>query len=253
MRAFGTSPFRELTELLYSDKKPGEVVTRRFIVEIIQSLLQIYPEGASPSGFPVSTSRPGSRPTTISFSEQSVPMMARTGSRANMRAAVAASSPIPENHPHISLYIASLLKHQPAVKALTDIFQQPAYDRSGSRILCPASELPAPKPDVHDFLKQAHKDRVYKQYLGEINDVCRDFFWYVVAGDNACFGESELISYKMAYRVMCHSENGLWELAKVDLSTIKPQAPSGASGGVEYEAMDYLVSRTRAGLSQDEG
>jgi len=42
---------------------------------------------------------------------------------------------------------------------------------------------------------------------------------------------------------MCHSENGLWELAKVDLNTIKPQAPSGASGGVEYEAMDYLVSQ----------
>lgn len=46
-------------------------------------------------------------------------------------------------------------------------------------------------------------------------------------------------------RVMCHSGNGLWELAEVDMNSIKPQAPSGASGGVEFEAMDYLVSRAR--------
>lgn len=44
---------------------------------------------------------------------------------------------------------------------------------------------------------------------------------------------------------MCHSGNGLWELAEVDMNSIKPQAPSGASGGVEFEAMDYLVSRAR--------
>jgi hypothetical protein len=45
-----------------------------------------------------------------------------------------------------------------------------------------------------------------------------------------------------SYRIMCHSENTLWELAEVDQDQIKPQAPTGASGGVEFEAMDYLVS-----------
>ena len=40
---------------------------------------------------------------------------------------------------------------------------------------------------------------------------------------------------------MCHSENSLWELAEVDQTKIRPQAPTGASGGVEFEAMDYLV------------
>lgn len=53
------------------------------------------------------------------------------------------------------------------------------------------------------------------------------------------------------FRVMCHSGNGLWELAEVDMNSIKPQAPSGASGGVEFEAMDYLVSCARGGSHPD--
>jgi hypothetical protein len=71
------------------------------------------------------------------------------------------------------------------------------------------------------------------------------------------FGELEALCLRsairtesgLATRVMCHSENGLWELAEVDLDKIKPQAPSGASGGVEFEAIGYLVSRGR--LDQD--
>lgn len=49
---------------------------------------------------------------------------------------------------------------------------------------------------------------------------------------------------------MCHSENGLWELAEVDPATIRLQAPSGATGGVEFEAMDYLVSHIPLFLCQ---
>jgi hypothetical protein len=181
MRSFGTTPFRELADLLYSSKKPGEIVTRRFIVEIMQSLLQIYGEEFHPSPIALSTSRPGSRPTTISFSDQSKPALRHIGSRPNLRpsprTSFAGGSKVPDNHPHIALYLTTLLKHEPETKSLVDIFQQPAHDRTGSRILCPATELPAPQLDVHDFLKQAHKDRVYKHYLTEINEVCRDYFW----------------------------------------------------------------------------
>ena len=183
MRNFGTTPFRELADLLYSSKKPGEIVTRRFIVEIMHSLLQIYPEGYNPSPTAPSTSRPGSRPTTISFSDQSESALRHIGSRPNLRPSPQTSyshgSNVPDNHPHIALYLTTLLKHEPETKSLVDIFQQPAHNRTGSRILCPATELPAPQLNVHDFLKQAHKDRVYKHYLTEINDVCRDFFWWV--------------------------------------------------------------------------
>lgn len=46
-------------------------------------------------------------------------------------------------------------------------------------------------------------------------------------------------------RVMSHGENGIWSLADVDESKIRPQAPTGATGSVEYEAVDYLVRGAR--------
>jgi hypothetical protein len=175
MRGFGTSPFTELAKLLFSEKKPGDIVARHFIVDILLSLLQIYPDTINPS-------RPAGRIKTISFSDQVEPKLNKMGSRSNLRAsAIAQSGPqgaIPNNHPHISFFLAELLKITPEQQvSLEDLFTQPAVNRPGSRLLCPASELPVPKPDVHDFLKKAHKDRVYKTYLEEINGVCREFFW----------------------------------------------------------------------------
>lgn len=44
-------------------------------------------------------------------------------------------------------------------------------------------------------------------------------------------------------RVMCHASNTLWALEQVDESLVeKPVAPGGATGGVEFEAMNYVVS-----------
>lgn len=46
---------------------------------------------------------------------------------------------------------------------------------------------------------------------------------------------------------MHYSKNGIWNFGEVDTETIKPKAPNGASGGVEFEAMRYLVgSSSRA-------
>jgi hypothetical protein len=42
---------------------------------------------------------------------------------------------------------------------------------------------------------------------------------------------------------MCHAGNTLWALDEVDESLVeKPVAPGGATGGVEFEAMNYVVS-----------
>lgn len=44
-------------------------------------------------------------------------------------------------------------------------------------------------------------------------------------------------------RVMCHGSNTLWALDEVDENLVeKPVAPGGATGGVEFEAMNYVVS-----------
>lgn len=200
MRSFGSTPFKELVELLYGEKKPGEVLTRKFIVEILQSLLQIFPE--SPAS--LSEQRPTPRPTSISISEPAVAQLKHKSSRPDFRATPSASqvdstSTIPEGYPCVALYLAALLKQEPEKKSLDDVFSQPAHDRPGSRILCPATELPAPKLDVHDFLKRAHKERVYKTYLRELNDVCRDFFWQV----SLCLFPHDGRLYRLIISVRC--------------------------------------------------
>lgn len=42
---------------------------------------------------------------------------------------------------------------------------------------------------------------------------------------------------------MCHGSNSLWAADEVDERLVeKPVAPGGATGGVEFEAMNYVVS-----------
>lgn len=42
---------------------------------------------------------------------------------------------------------------------------------------------------------------------------------------------------------MCHASNTLWALEQVDESLVeKPVAPGGATGGVEFEAMNYVTT-----------
>lgn len=47
-------------------------------------------------------------------------------------------------------------------------------------------------------------------------------------------------------RVFCHAENQFWELSELDEEKIEsPKVPSGMTGGVEYEAMGYCVSKNK--------
>jgi len=83
----------------------------------------------------------------------------------------------------------------------------------------PAEQPNAPlKP--HDFIENLHVPRIFKTYLQELSDVCRDYFW-----------------------IFCHPNNTVWLLREVDEAKVeRPKAPGGMTGGVEYEAMVYLVS-----------
>lgn len=88
---------------------------------------------------------------------------------------------------------------------------------------------PAPRgaeaPDIsvnpHEFIDSLHKPRRYKTYLQELSDICRDYFW-----------------------VFCHPNNTIWNLAECDQGKVeRPRAPGGMTGGVEAEAMRYMVSK----------
>lgn len=71
----------------------------------------------------------------------------------------------------------------------------------------------------HDFMTSLHTPRVYKTYLKELSDVCRDYFW-----------------------IFCHPQNTIWNLEQTDERKVeRPKAPGGMTSGVEFEAMTYLV------------
>lgn len=96
--------------------------------------------------------------------------------------------------------------------------------------------IPAPAPSEqshvpvspHDFIETLHIPRIYKTYLKELSDVCRDYFW-----------------------VFCHPQNTIWILNETDEDKVeRPKAPGGMTGGVEFEAMQYLVRTISSASTQ---
>lgn len=83
----------------------------------------------------------------------------------------------------------------------------------------PKTEAPGVPVSPHEFIQSLHISRIYKTYLQELSDVCRDYFW-----------------------IFCHPNNTIWTLSETNEgSAEKPRAPGGMTGGVEFEAMQYFV------------
>ncbi|KAF7965950.1 hypothetical protein HWV62_40752 [Athelia sp. TMB] len=110
----------------------------------------------------------------------------------------------------------------PALPAPHDTF----YSLIRALILTPApaaTESPAAPVSPHAFISSLHTPRIYKTYLQELSDICRDYFW-----------------------VFCHPNNTLWNLHDVDEGKVeKPRAPGGMTGGVEFEAMAYMTTHMK--------
>ena len=186
LRSCCPTPFAQLISLLYSDKKPGDVSTRQLIVELILLVFDLYPPSSLPSnGSPVRSlghSRSRSAPWEASSS------------------GVASSTLITLPAPHATTF--SLVR---------SLLLTPAP---------PSSEDPHIPVSPHPFIEELHLPRIYKTYLQELSDICRDYFW-----------------------VFCHPNNTIWSLEDTDESKVeKPRAPGGMTGGVEFEAMSYMVS-----------
>jgi len=97
-------------------------------------------------------------------------------------------------------------------------------------------DIPDPMKEQHEFITQAHRPRVFKAWIGEMSDICRDYFWFVSPN----IVERTEADYD---RIVCHAGNTLWAVDEVDERLVeKPVAPGGATGGVEFEAMNYVVS-----------
>lgn len=163
-------PFGPLTALLLSERKPGDLNTRKLIVELLRMTLSLtLPSGLDRDVFDaLKADRELSSCYQLYCQEQAV-------------------SP---------LQLLLLLLHNPI----------------SSRSL---SLLP--------FISKSHHPRPFKTYLMEIACVVRDYFWIFCHGQNRFYD----------WRAM--GEEGR---RKID----GPSVPGGMTGGVEFEAIGYIVS-----------
>jgi hypothetical protein len=103
---------------------------------------------------------------------------------------------------------------------------QTLYSLLRALLLTPApraAEAPEVPLSPHEFIDALHRPRIYKSYLQELSDICRDYFW-----------------------IFCHPNNTIWILSETDEARVeKPRAPGGMTGGVEFEAMSYLTQHFR--------
>jgi hypothetical protein len=183
LRSCAPTPFAQFVSLLYSDKKPGDVGTRQLIVELILLLFDLYPLQSLPAN--------GSPGHSLTHSRsRSAPWEAQSSTTSLVT--------LPAPHATTYSFVRSLL--------LT-----PAP---------PLSEDPRIPVSPHPFIEELHVPRIYKTYLQELSDICRDYFW-----------------------VFCHPNNTIWNLEDTDENKVeKPRAPGGMTGGVEFEAMAYMVN-----------
>ncbi|CAK5268292.1 unnamed protein product [Mycena citricolor] len=183
LRSSCPTPFAQLVKLLFSDKKPGDVSTRQIIVDLLLVLFELYPNSSLPAM--------GGRGTP------------RREAWETPSTVLPSSSLITLPAPHktlFSLFHALLLTPAP-----------------------PPAECPATPISPHEFIESLHQPRIYKTYLQELSDVCRDYFW-----------------------VFCHPSNTIWILSETDEARVeKPRAPGGMTGGVEFEAMGYFTTHLK--------
>ncbi|KAF9264158.1 hypothetical protein L218DRAFT_253035 [Marasmius fiardii PR-910] len=186
LRSSSPTPFAQLVVLLYSDKKPGDVASRQLIIELLLGLFDLYPSSSLPAmgnGRPATPRREIWEASSSSLSSSKL-------------------ITLPAPHKSIFSFIRGLLltPAPPTAEAADSIPLEP-----------------------HEFIENLHRPRIYKTYLQELSDVCRDYFW-----------------------VFCHPNNTIWLLAETDEGKVeKPRAPGGMTGGVEFEAMNYFTTHLK--------
>ncbi|ESK94010.1 gtpase binding protein rid1 [Moniliophthora roreri MCA 2997] len=183
LRTSSPTPFVQLVMLLYSDKKPGDVPSRQLIIELLLILFDLYPSSSLPAFG-------NGRDSRREIWETDSPSLGSSN-----------LVTLPAPHKSIFSFVRGLL-------------------------LTPAplpAEATAPPLSPHEFIENLHRPRIYKTYLQELSDVCRDYFW-----------------------VFCHPNNTIWLLNETDEGKVeKPRAPGGMTGGVEFEAMNYFTTHLK--------
>ncbi|GAA5872921.1 hypothetical protein JCM3774_004877 [Rhodotorula dairenensis] len=230
LATYSPTPFLPLTALLFSEKRPGDLPCRQILVELVHALFQICPSTcdtlpiAAWSDATVSLDPPVSRSSPVlgspgSFASSSANSYENgTGSGGVRRYTRRAKMGDDDDEENLGLggrrnslereEIPTPDRVQRAHRFVVSLMRGPPDEDEEAKV---------------DFMKRAHRERVYKVWVKEIADCVRDYFW-----------------------VFCHANNLFWTLEQIDAEAVEaPKVPSGMTGGVEYEAMAYCTAHLR--------
>lgn len=198
---------------------------RQLIVDLVFSLFDIYRSGArsdgsnstipfpvlrQPSSPPIEDASGTSRPASTSFA-LNLPSL---GNDNTTQGPGRGKERIPGGHKTISDFILSLLR-EPAGMKDDPSPPLPASSKENRKsiIIAPASELPAPKLEMHDFIAAAHKPRIFKTYMKELSQACWDFFWlalnYHIHHDIQLTSRTFLVTGSC---ITVKTESGIWRM-----------------------------------------
>ncbi|KAM0791720.1 hypothetical protein ACM66B_003989 [Microbotryomycetes sp. NB124-2] len=233
LASYSPSPFASFADLLFSEKRPGDLPSRQLLVELLQALYDVRPAQAQPvaryssawKGAAVvrlddwttttSTGSVGSngsgsfQSSDGSHTPQSGPSQVRRYTRkakAAFKDSDASSSSEDDDDQDGSLSPSTEAEKVRMTHLMVhSLVQGPVDEKEENRV---------------EFMKNAHKVRRFNVWVKEMSDVVRDYFW-----------------------IFCHSQNLIWTLEQVDVDAVeRPKVPSGMTGGVEYEAMAYAAA-----------
>jgi hypothetical protein len=175
LAAFFPNPHRPLIQLLYTDKKPGDLGPRQIMLELVQALFDQFPGGA-PCPAPLSPTV-WNTPATY---ERPVMLM-------SMRSP---DSGYASNSPDLTNRDSSAI-HQ-LVRSL---------------MLGPPNEK---EEALHEFVRESHTPRPFKRWIAELTGVLSDCFWIFCHSSNVIRDFTKLDLGKMtALRVPAGHTGGV--------------------------------------------
>lgn len=150
MGSQGTSPFLPLASLLFSEKKPGDLASRQLLVELIGTLFTVCPDNVE---LPLQIEQWTDEMVIVGTG---TPRESTAGDGAGKR------------------YTRILRTGDDA--GTSDARSSRAHQFVNALMLGPGNEKERQKVD---FIQDTHRARIYKPWVKEIGDCCRDYFWCV--------------------------------------------------------------------------
>lgn len=150
------TPFLPIASLLFSEKRPGDLPCRQLLVELLQSLFDICPESAEPIPQSLWTEK-----SVINLSDPEMEGIGggSGGARRYKRQMKGGDDEDDEVEQLEKFEWERVMK---------------TYRLVYSLVLGPPNEKEEAKVD---FIQETHRPRIFKRWVSELSDTCRDYFW----------------------------------------------------------------------------